>query len=53
MYAEHIRRNAGLNELQVRIKRGGRNINDLRYADDTTVMAESCTKEPLEGEGGE
>ena len=41
MYAEHIRRNAGLDELQVGIQRGRRNINDLRYADDTTLMAES------------
>ena len=53
MYAEHIRRTAGLKELQVRIKSCWRNINDLRYADDNTVMAESGTKEPLEGEGGE
>ena len=41
MYAEHIRRNAGLDELQIGIQRGRRNINDLRYADDTTLMAES------------
>ena len=34
-------RNAGLDELQVTIKIGGRNINNLRYADDTTLMAES------------
>ena len=34
-------RNAGLEEAQARIKIGGRNINDLRYADDTTLMAES------------
>ena len=34
-------RNAGLDELQARIKTGGRNINNLRYADDTTLMAES------------
>ena len=34
-------RNAGLDELQAGIKRGGRNINNLRYADDTMVMAES------------
>ena len=34
-------RNAGLNETQARIKIAGRNINNLRYADDTTVMAES------------
>ena len=40
-YAEYIIRNTGLEEAQVRIKIAGRNINDLRYADDTTVMAES------------
>ena len=34
-------RNAGLDELQVRIEIGGRNINNLRYADDTTLTAES------------
>ena len=34
-------RNAGLNEAQARIKIGGRNINNLRYADDTTLMEES------------
>ena len=34
-------RNAGLNEAQPEIKIGGRNINNLRYADDTTLMAES------------
>ena len=34
-------RNAGLDELQAEIKIGGRNINNLRYADDTTLMAES------------
>ena len=37
-------RNAGLNEAQARIKIAGRNINNLRYADDTTVMAESEEK---------
>ena len=41
MYAEHIRRNAGLDELRVGIQTGRRNINNLRYADDTTLMAES------------
>ena len=41
LYAEHIMRNAGLDELQAGIKIGGRNINNLRYADDTTLMAES------------
>ena len=41
LYAEHILRNAGLYELQTGIKIGGRNINNLRYADDTTLVAES------------
>ena len=41
LYAEHIMRNAGLDELQTGIKIGGRNINNLRYADYTTLMAES------------
>ena len=40
-YAEYIRRNAGLEETQAGIKIAGRNINHLRYADDTTLMAES------------
>ena len=40
-YAEYIRRNAGLEKAQAGIKIAGRNINNLRYADDTTVMAES------------
>ena len=40
-YTKHIMRNAGLDELQVGIKIGRRNINNLRYADDTTLMAES------------
>ena len=40
-YAENILRNAGLEEAQAGIKIGGRNINNLRYADDTTLMAES------------
>ena len=40
-YAEHIMRNAGLDESQAGIKIAGRNINKLRYADDTTFMAES------------
>ena len=39
--AEHIMRNAGLDELQVGIKIGGRNINNLRYVDDTTLLAKS------------
>ena len=41
LYTEHIMRNAGLAELQVAIKIDGRNINNLRYVDDTTLMAES------------
>ena len=40
-YAEYIMRNAGLDEAQAGIKIAGRNINHLRYADDTTLMAES------------
>ena len=40
-YAEYIMRNAGLEEAQARIKIAGRNINNLRYADDTTLMAEN------------
>ena len=41
LYAEHIMRNAGLDETQAGIKIVGRNINSLRYADDTILMAES------------
>ena len=41
LYAESIMRNAGLVEAQAGIKIAGRNINNLRYADDTTLMAES------------
>ena len=40
-YVDYIMRNAGLEETQAGIKTGGRNINNLRYADDTTFMAES------------
>ena len=40
-YAEYIKRNAGLEEAQAGLKIAGRNINNLRYADDTTLMAES------------
>ena len=40
-YAEYIMRNARLDEAQAGIKNAGRNINNLRYADDTTLMAES------------
>jgi len=41
LYAEYIMRNPGLEEAQTGIKIAGRNINNLRYADDTTLMAES------------
>ena len=41
LYAEYIMRNAGLEETQAGIKIAGRNINNLRYADNTTLMAES------------
>ena len=40
LYAEYIMRNADLDEAQAEIKIAGRNINNLRYADDTTLMAE-------------
>ena len=56
LYAEYIMRNAKLDEAQAGINIVGRNINNLRYADDTTLMAESKkkTKEPLdESERGE
>ena len=55
LYAEHIMRNALLDKLQARIKMIRRNINNLRYADDTTLMAERRgPQEPLdEGKGGE
>ena len=55
LYTEYIIRNASFDELQAGIKIGGKNNNRLRYADDTTLMAESevGTKEPLdESEGG-
>ena len=54
-YAEYIMRNAGLEETQAGIKIAGRNINNLRYADDTTLMAESEEEQkPLdESESGE
>ena len=52
--AKYIMRNAGLEEAQAGIKIAGRNINNLRYADDTTLMAERGTKKPLdESESGE
>ena len=41
LYAEYIMRNEGLDEAQVGIKIAGRNINNLKYADDTTLIAES------------
>ena len=41
LYAEYIMRNAGLKEAQAELKIAGRNINNLRYADNTTFMAES------------
>ena len=41
LYAEYIVRNAGLDEAQAEINIAGRNINNLRYADDTTLMSES------------
>ena len=40
-YVEYIMRNTGLEETQARIKISGRNVNNFRYADDTTLMAES------------
>ena len=50
LYAEYIMRNAGLEEIQAEIKIAGRNINNLRYADDSTLMAESEEelKKPLD-----
>ena len=57
MVSEYIMRNAGLEEAQAGIKIAGRNINNLRYAEDTTLMAESeeeLYKKPLdESEKGE
>ena len=41
VYTEYIMRNAHLDEAQAEIKTAGRNINELRYADDTTLMSES------------
>ena len=48
LYAEYIMRNAGLGEAEAGIKIAGRNINNLRYADDITLMAESEEEEPLD-----
>jgi len=55
LYAENLMRNPGLDEAQARIKIAGRNINNLRYANDTTLWQKAeGTKEPLEeGERGE
>ena len=54
LYAEYIMQNVRLNKAQAGIKIAGRNINNLRYADDTTLMAESKEEEPLdESERGE
>ena len=44
LYAEYIKRNSRLEEVQAGIKIAGRNINNLRYADDTTLMTESEEK---------
>ena len=54
-YAEYIRRNTGLDEAQAGIKTAGRSINNLRYADDTTLMADSQELKSLldESERGE
>ena len=52
-YAEFNMRNTGLEEAQAGIKIAGRNTKHLRYADDTTLIAESETKKPLESERGE
>ena len=48
-YAEYIKRNAGVDEAQTEIKIAGRNINNLRYTDDTILMAEN--DEPLDERG--
>ena len=54
LYAEYIMRNAGLDEAQAGLKIARRNISNLRYADDTTLMAESEELESLdESERGE
>ena len=55
LYAEYIMRNAGLDEAEAGIKIAGRNTNNLRYADDTTLMVESEEELELldEGERGE
>ena len=53
LYAEYIIRNARLDEAQAGLKIAGRNINNLRYADDTTLMAESEELKSLFSERGE
>ena len=54
LYTEYIMQNAGMDEAQTGIKIAGRNINNLRYADDTTGRKLRGTKEPLdESERGE
>ena len=45
LYTEHITQNAGLDELQARIKIAGRNINNLRYTDDTTTLVAESEEE--------
>ena len=52
LYAEYIMRNAGLDEAQAGIKIAGRNINYLRYADDTTLMAREPDGPRAAGPGG-
>ena len=51
LYAEYIIQNAGLNESQAGIKIGRRNINNLRYADETTLVAESEEEQETLDEG--
>ena len=53
LYAEYIMQNAGLDEVQAGIKIARRNINNLRYADDTTLMSESREEGNEEGDRGE
>ena len=53
LYAEYIMRNAGLEEAQSGTKIAGRNINNLRYADDTTLMEEGKEEGNEEGDRGE
>ena len=55
LYAEYIKRNAGLDEVQAGLKIAGRNVNNLTYADDTTLVAEreEELKSLDEGETGE